>query len=264
MIKTNKSKIIQYVIRILLIISGTAIFTIFAFPLRLRIINAGNLFGFGVAMLMVIAGVFLPKITVIVKKIYSSQKGKKLLITLLCLVIAGTALFFGTLGSIISAGITDSDTQQTVIVLGCKVRGTKPGVLLLQRTKAAAEYLKENPTASAILSGGQGSDEQISEAQCMYNIMMDEGIDPSRLYIEDKSTSTGENIAFSKKIIENNNLSKDVAVSTSNFHQKRARIICKENGLNASSISSPTSKYYEPTYYVREVFGVWVQWIKSI
>lgn len=264
MIKTNKSKIIQYVIRILLIISGTAIFTIFAFPLRLRIINAGNLFGFGVAVLMIISGVFLPKITVIVKKIYSNKKGKKLLITLLCLAIAGMALFFGTLGSIISAGITDADTQQTVIVLGCKVRGTKPGVLLLQRTKAAAEYLKESPTASAILSGGQGNDEQISEAQCMYNIMMDEGIDPSRLYIEDKSTSTGENIAFSKKIIENNNLSKDVAVSTSNFHQKRARIICKENGLNASSISSPTSKYYEPTYYVREVFGVWVQWIKSI
>ena len=262
--KTKNVNIVQTVIRLLLVALGAITFIIFAFPLRLKIINAGNLFGFIVAAVLICTGIFLPKIKELIKKICTKRSGKGILIGLLCIIIAGMVLFFGTLGSIISAGITDADTQQTVIVLGCKVRGTKPGVLLLQRTQAAADYLKEHPTAVAILSGGQGKDEQISEAQCMYNIMIDEGIDPSRIYIEDKSTSTDENIAFSKKIIEDNDLSNDIAVSTSNFHQKRARIICKKNGLNAASISCPTSKYYEPTYYVREVFGVWVQWLEYI
>ena len=59
---------------------------------------------------------------------------------------------------------------------------------------ALNQYLNENPKLQCILSGGQGANEEISEAKCMYQYLVSKGIDPHRLYQEDKSTSTRENI----------------------------------------------------------------------
>lgn len=145
---------------------------------------------------------------------------------------------------------------QTVIVLGCKVNGSTPSRYLYDRCKKAAEYLNNNPDAVAVLSGGQGSDEAISEAQCMENVLVNMGIDKSRLYKEEKSTSTGENIAFSKKVIEENGFSKSVLIVTNEFHEYRAKLLCDKNGLEFHSSCSYSSLPTFLSYYTREILAV--------
>jgi uncharacterized SAM-binding protein YcdF (DUF218 family) len=91
----------------------------------------------------------------------------------------------------------------------------------------------------------------------MFDILIEKGIDASRLYTEDESTNTDENIAFSKSIIEENNLSNDIVVVSSDYHLKRATMICKKNGFkNVHTVSVPSTYYDKPTFYLREVLGV--------
>ena len=94
-----------------------------------------------------------------------------------------------------------------LLVLGCRVYGARPSRLLRWRADRAAKYLKAHPQSVAVLSGGQGRDEAISEAEAMRRLLTQAGIAPSRLLLEDKSTSTQENIAFSGEILAKNGLS---------------------------------------------------------
>ena len=73
------------------------------------------------------------------------------------------------------------------IVLGAQVTENGPSMMLTGRINSAVRYLQENPDAKAVLTGGQGSNEQMSEAQAMYNCIDEAGISPDRLYIEDKA-----------------------------------------------------------------------------
>ena len=118
-------------------------------------------------------------------------------------------------------------------------------------------YLKENPAAVAILSGGQGKDEDISEALCMQTVLEAEGIEKSRLLLEDKSANTRENIFFSKQIIESRSLSKSVLIVTNEFHEYRAKMLCDEAGLEFHSKCSYSAKYTFLTFYTRELMGVY-------
>ncbi|MCC8137912.1 MAG: YdcF family protein [Clostridiales bacterium] len=102
-----------------------------------------------------------------------------------------------------------------VIVLGAQVRGTSPSLSLKKRLECAAGYAEENPETLLILSGGQGSDEGISEAECMYRCLVGAGVSEKRLLMEDASTSTRENLAFSAEIIRG--LDADATLLTSDL-----------------------------------------------
>lgn len=260
----SKSLWISLIFRVLLIMAGLILIRLYIGPLRLRILNLGNAFGLGTAGIMILVAVFFNPLLKWVNKLWKSKKGRALVSSVTAVVLAASIMFLGTLASIINNSHYSATDQTTVIVLGCRIWGSTPSRALIARTKAASEYLKKNPDAVAILSGGQGSDENLSEAQCMFNIMVEDGIDPQRLYIEDRSTSTDENILFSKKIIEENNLSTDVAVATTDYHQKRAAMICKKNGLTSASLPSVSGFNTKATFFTREVFGVWVQWLKLV
>ena len=93
-----------------------------------------------------------------------------------------------------------------MIVLGCGVNGDRPSLMLTERLDAAYDYLNTHEEVVCILSGGQGKGENISEAECMYRSLTEKGIARDRLYKEDRSTSTRENLLYSKKIIEEKNL----------------------------------------------------------
>ena len=95
-----------------------------------------------------------------------------------------------------------------IIVLGAHV----------DRARRALLYLEENPGTKAVLSGGKGTGENISEAEAMYRYLTGHGIDGSRLILEEKSTSTKENLAFSLRKIGTCNCS--VGVVTNNFARK--------------------------------------------
>lgn len=243
-------------IRIIFIIIGGILLFYFIAPLFAHILNIGNLAGMIFSAALIFLGLFLNPILNLVEKIRAKKAGKTTFDTLFVAGCSVMLCFFIALGATIAASTTNATNQKTVILLGCAVVGERPSWMLSYRIDSAYKYLEEHPDTVAVLSGGQGSNEAISEAQCMFNELTEKGIDPSRLYLEDKSTNTFENISFSKKIIDENNLSTDVAIATSSFHLKRATMIACKQGLNPARISSYTSHYLRATYYVRDTFGV--------
>ena len=152
-------------------------------------------------------------------------------------------------------------SDATLIILGCSVNGETPSQMLRLRIDAAEKFMKENPEATAVLSGGQGPGEDITEALCMYRELTARGISPDRLYMEEHSTSTRENIAFSKEIILRENLNTKVAVVSNNFHLYRASLSVKAAGLEFYSVSAFTPYPLLGTYVMREYMGILAQWI---
>ncbi len=162
---------------------------------------------------------------------------------------------------IFCAGITDWDSacgSEYAIVLGSGVRadGT-PSRIMETRLQAALEFMVRNETAIVILSGGQGADEPISEAQCMYDTLVAMGADASRLRLEDESSTTRENLINSMALIDAlGGTTAPVTVITSEFHQCRAAYIAELLRLNTCPVSGRTDQwFFRINYTLREVFA---------
>ncbi len=135
--------------------------------------------------------------------------------------VAGFSLFFYVESFVISGSFAHPPEKlDAIIVLGAKVNGTAPSGALDQRIDAAASYLKANPATLCIASGGQGEDEGISEAECIRRGLIAQGIDESRIILEDTSSSTEENLRFSVPLLPD--AVKCVGIVTNNFHIFRA------------------------------------------
>ena len=147
-----------------------------------------------------------------------------------------------------------------IIVLGAQVRENGPSVVLRYRLDAAIEYLNENPNTVCIVSGGQGFNEPFSEADGMADYLIENGIEKSRIILEDKSTNTLENIRNSKTLMESSY--NDVGIVTNNFHVFRAVQLAKAQGLESvCGISADSSKIYLPNNVLRECCGILKDWM---
>ncbi len=169
------------------------------------------------------------------------------------------AVITGSFISKAEAG-TENATCDYVIVLGAGVNGTTPSLSLWERINAACEYLTANPDAICIASGGKGEGERISEAQCMFNELTKMGIPENRIWLEDRSTSTWKNIAFSMEVIEEKTGSrpKTVGIISSDYHMYRASLYAREAGLDPVCIPAKTSWWHlHLTYFLREILCVW-------
>ena len=157
-----------------------------------------------------------------------------------------------------------TQTPKTVIVLGCEVRpdGT-PSLMLRQRIEAARIYLFAHPEAVCVASGSMADDETISEARCIQNTLSSLGIDPRRIYTEERSGSTRENLAFSAEVIAKNGLDPCVALATDNFHQYRSQFYARKAGLDPVSIGNSSYWVVSPGYWAREIPAILVAWIRG-
>ena len=186
-----------------------------------------------------------------------------LLIFIRCCVGALAALFIAVEGIIFFGGMMEpKQNLDCIIILGAKVNGREPSGALRNRIDAAGEYLEANSDTIAVLSGGQGSDEEISEAQCMYERLTARGIDPERLILENQSTDTSENMRFSKALIPES--TKTIGIVTNNFHIFRSLAIARKEGLeNISGVPVATSLISYPHYMMREFVGVVYDFIRG-
>lgn len=249
------------ILRIILSIIGITGVTWFSIPfISSRILNIGNASGVCIFLFIFIYGIFFNQINHLISSIWKHIGGKIVLSIILTFIIVCFIIVLIESVLIIKANSTTPENGATVIVLGCKVRGDKASLMLRERLDAAYQFLINNPDSSCILSGGKGEGENISEAKCMYDYLIEKGISKDRLYMEDKSTSTRENLAYSKAIIDNNNLNPNIAIATNEFHMYRASQIAKNLELNSTSISAGTAWWLFPTYYFRELFGIMYQW----
>lgn len=188
---------------------------------------------------------------------WQTVAGKIVLSSLTGIVAALLVLFCVISCLMVAANCQKPAQDATVVVLGAALRGETPSRLLRERLETAKDYLHQNPTAVCVVSGGQGEDEVCSEALVMKRYLVQHGIAEQRIYMEDNSTSTFENIRFSKELIEQQGLSPNIALVTQEFHQYRAAKLARQAGFeNIGALPSQTPFYLLGSYWVRDFAGI--------
>ena len=145
-----------------------------------------------------------------------------------------------------------------VIILGAGLQdGQDISKLLMDRLEKAIDLYRKDPTPPKMIpSGGQGSDELISEAEAMKRYLLFRGIPESDILMEDRSTTTMENLSFSKEIIDSGEGNKFTAIVTSNYHVYRALRYGRKIGLYCNGIGSHVAFYYWPSAVIREFIAL--------
>lgn len=141
------------------------------------------------------------------------------------------------------------------IVLGAQMKEDGPSDVLRRRLDAALGYLRENPDTIAIVSGAQGADEPMSEAQGMYEYLTAAGIEQERILLEEQSGNTCENLSCSSRLIDKE--SSSVVVVTNNFHVFRATGIARKTGFKeVYGLAATSYPGMLPNNLLREFLGV--------
>ena len=162
------------------------------------------------------------------------------------------SVFLGIYGS-----VNDTDyTEDYLIVLGCGIKDSRPTMVLEERLDAAIEYVKQNPEVTIIVTGGQGPNENMPEAQVMYNYLVENGIDSDNIIKESESHNTYENYQFSDKMLNNSLKEHNIVTVTSDYHMFRAKLYAKLAGIDTNTYSTRTSIYFVPVSYVRESLAI--------
>lgn len=178
---------------------------------------------------------------------------RRTFVILLCMGV----MIFGIVEGFIISGFSmkGQPGADYVIVLGAQMKADGPSKALQYRLDEAIRYLNESPSSKVIVSGGQGSDEHISEAQGMYEYLVEKGIEKDRIIKEDKSVNTTQNLAFSAEYLDRERDS--VAVVTNNFHVFRAVKIAEKAGYqNVCGIAAKGEPFLQINNMMREFFGV--------
>ena len=161
-----------------------------------------------------------------------------------------------------------------LIILGCGIRkdgGLTP--LLKGRADSAIRFEQEQYAAAGhhavfVPSGGQGPDEVIAEAEAMKRYLLSQGIPAEQILCEDKSTSTYENMKYSRQVIESTTDhfdDKKIGFATTNYHVFRGYIMAQKNGFEVKGISAKTKAYFYPNAFLREFAGLlWEQKIRHL
>ncbi len=178
---------------------------------------------------------------------------------LLCVCWVGFITF-----QMINVDESEPQDNATVVVLGAKVYQSGVSVALQNRLNTAIEYLNENPSAKVVVTGGQGSDEPWSEASAAKDYLIEQGIKEDRILTEDKSTSTEENLSYSKSILSENNLGSTIVLVTQSFHMFRASSQAKDQGYTVYCMPCKTNKWLLPTYYSREILAITKYYITKL
>lgn len=198
----------------------------------------------------------------ILKKILGkiSKKAKITFVSLICVFafFSGLSLFF----ILTPRKAGGSEKARYVIVLGGGI--TKDGELtdsVKSRVKKAAEYIKENKDALAVVSGGKGRFVPCAEAEALKPELASFGIDESKILKEDKAKDTIQNLIFSAEMIAGHEnisldevLSSPVAICTSDFHLARAERIARRLGFtNVYGVAAKTPPIFILNTYCREI-----------
>lgn len=241
------------IIALIVIVLAGALMIWFSIPLFSGISNIGNELGIAFA-----AGAIIGTILVIVCR----KKGKRVAARVITIVGAAAAAavvaWAGTMTGFMVSGMSEKPHAEdaTVIVLGCKVNGSVPSLHLYKRIEAAGKYLKANPKANCIASGGKGDGEKLSEAQVIRDYLVEMGIEPERIRMEDQSVNTEQNLRNSQKLIRSLGWNQEVVLVTDGYHQFRANSIAAGLGMRSSPVSAEHTWHTFPANYSRELLAI--------
>jgi uncharacterized SAM-binding protein YcdF (DUF218 family) len=182
--------------------------------------------------------------------------------------ITGMVLWFGFSFFLYGYGWTDTvDYQEdAVVVLGAGIRGEKLGRVLKDRLDCALEYHRKNPNAVIVVTGGQGPQEDIPEGLAMERYLLQNGVPQDRIIKEDRSTSTYENFANAKDLLDEHfSAEYTVAFISNDFHIFRAGSLARQVGYNdVSHLHNTTLWYTVLPAGLRECLAVVKFWIFKV
>lgn len=181
-----------------------------------------------------------------------SYKGKrwmksKWVKALIALIFVGVLVFGALLGAVLYGSYDHVVGEPKImVILGCQVKPWGPSILLQDRINKAADYLQDHPDVIVVASGGQGPDEHISEAQAIYEGLVEQGIDANRILQEDQSYNTIQNLRNSMELLEKSgyDMEDDMIVVSNGFHLTRVRMLWNRihgDDDNLSTLAAPSS-----------------------
>lgn len=175
------------------------------------------------------------------------MKKKQWLRALLGLLLAVLLAFGALLGAVLYGAYDHiQGDPQIMVILGCQINPWGPSVLLQDRLDKALDYLEDHPDMTVVVSGGQGPDEHISEAQCMYDYLTEHGVDEAQILLEDRSSNTVENLRYTMELLadEGYDTTADMVVVSNGFHLTRVRMLWSRvcgGDDNLSTLAAPSS-----------------------
>lgn len=190
-----------------------------------------------------------------------------------CLTTA--VLFFLLVEGMIVWGMTlkepDAPDLDYLLVLGAGVNDNRPSHTLELRLMRALDYLDAHPDTRIVVSGGQGPTENISEAESMYRWLLENGVDSSRILMENKSVTTAENMQYSMPLIIADNSFDEISIGivTSNFHVFRSLCLAEQQKsrphITLYGLPADFPLGALPHYMVREFFTTCVDtWLGNM
>ncbi len=186
---------------------------------------------------------------------------KAVLISGVSVVLAVAVTVLTIMGLAAADRPTGDDAPGTVVLLGCQVYNGRPSMMLQGRIEAAYDYLTAHPDAVCVTTGGLDSRaEPVTEGACAQQELIAMGIAPERVYAEEKSFDTRENLLFAAEIIRANGLDTHVVIASDNFHQYRGQLFARQAGLEARSAGCFSPWFLGPGYACREVVGILATW----
>lgn len=216
----------------------------------------------GIAKALIVLGVLflLMGVSKVIFYKYSYIKSMDILNKVMNFFITTFLIIFIVIESVIGVYGFKKDVSKSdyIIVLGAGLWGDTPSDTLIRRLEGALKLSKINPDVPIIVSGGKGKGETITEAEAMSRYLISKGVSKESIIKEEKSTSTFENIKFSKEIIDKinkDNKTQKVTIVTSNFHSFRAKLMASRFQLTSKTYSTSMKKVIEPAYYIREFFA---------
>ena len=238
-------------VKILSITAGSLLIGNFIMLILISNINLGMVPVLGLGAVLLGYGLF-----------YDKLPFKKIISALLALGLIAILSFGGFL-AIYGGQDTADYTEQTLIVLGCGLRGERVSVGLAKRLNKAAEYHEKNKEAMIIVSGGQGPQEDISEALAMKRYLINKGIPEDKIIMEDKSTSTITNFRNSRAIMEEKDMDLSSVVFVTNaYHVYRGAYYAENEGfIDIAHLGTDIIWYTIPMNYMREMMAVVKMWV---
>lgn len=218
-------------------------------------------FDFSALVCFFLSALFLAFLLLCYLARHHAKAARILRITLGICIALGLLLVSVTGYQVAKASVGQPDAEaEFLVILGAGLRGSTPSPSLQSRLDAAYEYMVAHPDMICVVSGGQGPDEDMSEALYMFQHLTERGISPTRIWIEDRSTSTMENLRYSLDLIEDHTgvPTKSVAILSSEYHLYRACMFAESFGVTAYGVPAKTESVpVFVNYFLREIAGIW-------
>lgn len=244
--KRNTLEWIALIVALLCIIGAGSLTVAYGFTI-------GNAITFAIASVLIVLGLWMRKMPRWIQRCIT------------VVIVVGLVFFFTITGVVVYHGTHDTVDfkEDCVLVLGCGIRGEIVLPTLESRLNQCLEYLKRNPKAIVIVSGGRGHNEDITEAEAMMRYLCTHGVPEQQIIKEEKSRNTIENFTYSKVILDSLFPGRNyvVAAISSDYHAYRVRLVASDVGVVSHSYSAGVKWYLRPSAYSREALSVCRYWM---